>query len=508
MTPSSDLFDLIQALTPSEKRYFKIFATRHVQQGKNNYMRIFDLIEAQSRYDEAEVIGRIEDEKLVNQFAVQKNYLHKLILRSLRNFHAEQSIDFELKELLMNVEILLRKGLVKQSQKQLQKVEKLALEHERYEIMAELTGYKMLLIMKNEDPDLDRLESKLEGTFEQAAQNFEKLFNIQAYRKISMQLLMRNRRDPQAKTLESQAAYETLLADPLMQSEEKALTKRAALYFRQSGFVYHFSRSEFDQAFEASNGIVNLMEANPHLVAERPENYVIALQNCLMMSTFTRPLSESLERIEQLHGYSKRFPNIRFDEATEQKVPVFSANIKLRLLYNHKQFREAAEFLPEALAKLEAGYPYNVNDGYVLVDLYFMAASIFLHRKDYRQAVHFVNKLINMDGLNADYEYFLDARILNAVILLEAQEHQLLEYALTSLQRYLVQKKKLFRFERLLLDFLRKAADASSEKQRRHHYESLRDDLRKLNADPNENQTITQFDILGWLDARLEESKH
>jgi hypothetical protein len=502
VNPSTELFDLISSLSASEKRYFKLFAKRHDGNGTTHYMRIFEWVAKQNRYDESELIQALGDEKLVKQLPVLKNYLYKLLLKCLRSYHADLSVDFELKELAMNLELLMRKGLVKQAQKQLTKLEKLAALHERYEMMPEITGHKMVLLMKYAGSDLESLESSLQKTFQQAANDMERLANIQSYRNISMQMLMRNRRDPQAKSAESTMAYEQIMGAPLMQSESLALTRRAALYYRQSKFVYHYSKSEIQQAYEASMEIVDLMESSPHLVLERPENYVIALQNSLMMSTFVRPIEEILTRIDQLHTYQDRFPGIRFDPAIVQKVPIFAANIKLRLLYNHKRYQEAAAFLPEALSLLEGGYPYNVNEGYVLVDLYFMAAIVHLHQGHLRDAVKYVNKLINMEGLNADYEYYLDARLLYAIILLEANETQLLEYAVSSLQRYLQQKGKIFRNERLLLTFLKKAADVTSESMKTKLYEGLQRDIMD-SPESKSSLSGAQFDLLGWLNHRL-----
>jgi hypothetical protein len=291
---------------------------------------------------------------------------------------------------------------------------------------------------------------------------------------------------------------------PLMQREEGALSRRALLYYRQSKFVHAFAKGDFQAAFDACERIVDLLEHEPHLVEERPENYVISLQNLVMMSTFARPLNVSRNLIDRLRQYAARFPGVRFDEATVRKVPVFAANIELRLLLNHKLLDEAAQYLPAVLAQLEEGYAYNVNEGYVLVDLYFMAASLYLQRREDRQALQFVNKLIHMEGLNADYEYFLDARILHAVILFETQETQLLEYALSSTQRYLQQKKKLFRMEKKLIDFLRKSADLAPGAKLDSALRELHRGLKAIQADPDKDGRLSQFDWMRWLESRIE----
>lgn len=46
MKPTNDLFDLIHALTKSEKRFFKLQSS--LPNGEKNYVRLFDAIEKTS----------------------------------------------------------------------------------------------------------------------------------------------------------------------------------------------------------------------------------------------------------------------------------------------------------------------------------------------------------------------------------------------------------------------------------------------------------------------------
>jgi len=50
MAYSNDLFDLIHAMTKSEKRYFKLFSSG--QSGDKEYINLFNAISKQEYYDE------------------------------------------------------------------------------------------------------------------------------------------------------------------------------------------------------------------------------------------------------------------------------------------------------------------------------------------------------------------------------------------------------------------------------------------------------------------------
>lgn len=50
--PSLKLFKLIKSMTPSEKRYFKLFASNHRPTDTNKYFQLFDAIDAQKEYND------------------------------------------------------------------------------------------------------------------------------------------------------------------------------------------------------------------------------------------------------------------------------------------------------------------------------------------------------------------------------------------------------------------------------------------------------------------------
>ena len=60
---SDSLHRLIKSLTKPEKRYFKVFSSRHVIGDQNNYLVLFDAIDRQGEYDEAKLIKKFKNVK-------------------------------------------------------------------------------------------------------------------------------------------------------------------------------------------------------------------------------------------------------------------------------------------------------------------------------------------------------------------------------------------------------------------------------------------------------------
>ncbi|MEM7035580.1 MAG: hypothetical protein AAF570_01300, partial [Bacteroidota bacterium] len=324
------------------------------------------------------------------------------------------------------------------------------------------------------------------------------------YKKLSMQMLVLNRRETQVRTETGKNAYERIVAHPLMHDVEQTLSVRAASFYLQTFFIYWFAHREYKKSFDYARRIVDTMENHQYLVQERPENYINALQNMVTVSTMCFPLPRSLALIDRLKNFAERCPKVKFDAATHRKVPLFAYNLELHLLLEQGDLEKAATLLPDLTRLLEAqGLRYNVNEGYVLLDLRFKLARLHLLLGNFREALSFVNQILNQEGVSADYEVYLMTRILRVIILFEAGEYRLLEYAVISLYRFLRTRKKLFRFEKALIQFIRKSSGLIPGEALRPLFRQLRDDLSSIIEDPAERHALQQFDIIAWLDSKV-----
>lgn len=177
MKPSTELFDLIKSLTKSEKRFFKLSSS--LQSGDKNYVKIFDTIDTQNEYDEEAIKTEFKDETFIQHFPSEKNHLYKLILKSLRNYYADQSISSILRQEIKNIEILLKKGLYKEGHKFLQRAKKLATEHEKFYYVFELINMEKQLL--EEDYESGEFTRDLNELVKEETEVIEKLRNLAEY---------------------------------------------------------------------------------------------------------------------------------------------------------------------------------------------------------------------------------------------------------------------------------------------------------------------------------------
>jgi hypothetical protein len=144
MKPSTELFDLVKSLTKSEKRFFKLSSS--LQSGEKNYLKIFDVIDRQKTYDEDAIKSQFKEETFIKHFPSEKNHLYKLILKSLRSYHSDNSVSSVLKQEIKNIEILYRKALFKECNKFLARAKKTAIEREKFYYWFELISWEKLLL--------------------------------------------------------------------------------------------------------------------------------------------------------------------------------------------------------------------------------------------------------------------------------------------------------------------------------------------------------------------------
>ena len=133
-TPSTKLFNLIKSLSGSEKRYFKLFATKNKSNKTNKYVLLFEAIDMQVVFDDEklkEIIYKNEP-ILSRKYSEIKAYLYDLILKSLHGYDEKSSVDFKIKGLLHSVRVLYKRSHYEDCKELLQKVKKLAYIYESF----------------------------------------------------------------------------------------------------------------------------------------------------------------------------------------------------------------------------------------------------------------------------------------------------------------------------------------------------------------------------------------
>ena len=117
------LFNVIKSMTMNEKRYFKIYCTRHVLGSQNNYVTLYNVINKMPDFDETIFLKRLIEIKYPIKFlSSELKYLKKIVFKSLNHFHADKTFNLKIKQQLVSIEILFYKGLYEECLQFIRKV--------------------------------------------------------------------------------------------------------------------------------------------------------------------------------------------------------------------------------------------------------------------------------------------------------------------------------------------------------------------------------------------------
>ncbi|MFN8359356.1 MAG: hypothetical protein U0264_05515 [Candidatus Kapaibacterium sp.] len=283
MKQTDDLFDLIKSLKKTEKRYFKIYATRHSEQA--NSAKLFSAIEKMTEYDESALRRIFKGEKFLDQLAVAKNYLSKIILESMTLYHASDSVQSEITHLLQQVEFLLNRGLNDQAAKKLTKAENLSSKYENHQKILECCTWRRTLQTKSNYKDLPALLEREELTL-------KRLQNIFEYRKISAKVFGILRQVGRNPTAEQWELINEALSHPLLTDASNAICFESTGHFLNIHAAVSFLKNDKQAIYYYTKSHVEWLEAHPFQIEIHPKSYLDSIHNYLHSCFDNRKFSE------------------------------------------------------------------------------------------------------------------------------------------------------------------------------------------------------------------------
>ena len=283
MKPSTELFNLIQSLSKSEKRFFKLSSS--LQDGEKNYLKLFDAIEKQKSYNEKEIKLLFKAEKFIQHLPSEKNHLYKLILKSLRGYYSDHSISSTLKQDLKNIEILYKKALYKECVKILKRSKKIAVNYEKFYYLFELISWEKLLI--EEAYEQGEFNEDLDLLIEEEVTVIEKLRNLAEYHIIYSKINYIFRSGGFSRSDKERLQVDEIANNHLIKGKNTALSSRAAsiCYYIQ-GFC-NATKRDYNTALLQFQRTKYILDSNPLIKNDLPWRYVRTLGNiinCLIES--------------------------------------------------------------------------------------------------------------------------------------------------------------------------------------------------------------------------------
>jgi hypothetical protein len=493
MGKEDKLYALIQSMSMSEKRYFDLYASRHVIGGYNHYKLLFDALAEMPQYDRQSLEAHLKDKDVsIDHLSSEKTYLYRLLLKSLAAYHQERTASQTVKNLLVQAEVLYLRGLYRQCKKILGKAYKTALRHELFPLLLEVMQWERKVA--GQLADFDGM-SQVMGAISRYQAVLENLLSYQRLYDQMAGMLLQHRK---ARSNETVAALQQLVSDPLLQHEDRAQSSQARLYFWRIYAMYHFVLDEREKELAANDRVKSLMEEDPVHLSEYPGTYV---------NVFSRILNLQRKAAEQdfgallasFHQLAERLKGDRPDLA--MRIQASAASVAVVRLIELDRWEEAHKHLPKLEALMEE-YGRKMPAAQQCTFAYLFAYVNLINGR-HNEALNHINYILNTFDPGVRPDLHTATRLINLALHVELDNLDLVRrFADTSL-RHLKKQGRLFRLEETLLRFFRRLAKLKEEKARLQALRDIREEVERITVDGYERIALDYFDILRWIDTQI-----
>lgn len=491
---SNNLHELIISLNKSEKRYFKVFSSRHTIGEQNSYIKLFDFIDKMVDYDEEKVFSHFKGQAFLNKFSITKARLYNNILKSLDTFHSTSSIDAQIFRSIHSAEILYNKGLYKQAEKILHSAEKQARKHENFNLLLEIKEKQKKLIENELYTDVKASEiTKMyqdETRIVEEISTFHKLWNVKS---LLFQEINRNGKvRDENETLKLKELVEQI---KLITKEDSSTKCRYLFHHIQS--AYYFSVNDLGLSHYHLNAIIDLLETDQTLLKQQPNLYFSSLTNFIYISTKLKKYDLAQAHLSKLKELSNPGKNIDLD------IKYFSStmSLELSLLAEKGQYQQAIELIPqiEEAYRLYADHINSLRKAHID----FQVAVIYLGLGEYNKALGWINNILNENKIDQKQDIFCFAQLINLILHFELENSRFLPYAINSTKRYLKNRNRIYKFEEIFLKLISQLSKTTNIFDLQEKLAPIEEQLIDLKNDPKEQVVFEYFDFLTWVRCKL-----
>lgn len=502
MKSTDDLFQLVKSMSKSEKGYFKKYASRHTIGEKNSYIKLFDAIDELENYDETVIKQKFKGEKFAEKLYSIKNYLFNLILKSLSSYHSEKFVVSKLHMMMIELNVLFEKGLYKQFRTLLNKAINLASENDKPFYLALLYNKAMTSIAtdyySSSDFDFEKLKRDSLNNLKQVTLNEE-------YHVLYNEMFFFSKNTGTVRNESDLKKLNAIISNPLLKDETLAETFDAK--FKLYNILGHYYRiiNDNENWLRYRKNLVKLMESDKKYIRENPRSYVLALNNYLHACVSTNSYDDFNGSLKKLKQFTKQFENKK--EYIDIQSRVFMLVSDLELNYAIKNLKLSS--LDDIRTEIEKGFKKfdEIINENRRVNLYNRLAYACFLLKDYKKSIDYINKIMNAANPRLEPEQHSFARLRALIVHFEAGNYALLEYTVKSTKRYLQKTNRIFKFEKLILDFIIKALNYRNDNERTELYENLLLDVNKISNDKFEKSALEQFDVISWINSKLQHKR-
>ena len=492
------LFVLIKSLSKSEKRQFKIFASRLETSSNTKFIELFNILDKSEAYDEKVILknGIIKKVQLSNL----KSYLYKQILVSIRLNIPSQNMRYQIREQIDFAAILYNKGLYKQSLKILDKSKILALENDEKLMAYEIVEFEKLI----ESQYITRsIQGRADELVIQAKElNYRNTISSKLSN-LSLQLYGIMLKTGYVKSDEEYKYIDNYFNKHIAKLDQNKFSFREKYWFYNANLWRSFLVQDFLGSYKYAYKWVTLFYQNPNMIYLNPVFFLKGnhyLLESLFMLKYKSKFKKYLFQLEETISDSK-FP-INDNIASLSFLYLYNNKLNFHILEG--TFAESEYLIPEILQKLKL-HSDHLDEHHEMM-FFYKIASIYFGTEKYVECIFYLEKIINNKNLSMREDLMCFARLLSLIAHYELGNDYYLENHLKNTYKFLLKMNDLHEVQKEIIKFL-KSLNSIYPSDIKKEFIKMRERFIELEKNTYEKRAFLYLDIISWLESKINNKK-
>ncbi|MGL5112713.1 MAG: hypothetical protein ACRC6O_08755 [Flavobacterium sp.] len=492
------LFVLIKSLSKSEKRQFKIFASRLETNANTKFIELFNILDKSEVYDEKMILknGLIKKVQLSNL----KSYLYKQILVSIRLNIPSQNIRYQLREQIDFATILYNKGLYKQSLKILDKTKTIALENDEKYMAFEIVEFEKLI----ESQYITRsIQGRADELVVQAKElNYRNTISSKLSN-LSLQLYGTMLKTGYVKNDAEYHFIDDYFSKHISKLDESKFGFREKYWFYNANLWRSFLVQDFLASFKYSFKWVTLFYDNPNMIYLNPV-FFLKGNNYLLESLYMLKYQSKFKKYLGLLEATIKDPRFPVNDNIASLSFLYLYNNKLNYHILEGSFVESEYLIPEVLNKLEI-HNDHLDEHHEML-FYYKFASVYFGNGKYEKCIWYLEKIINNKNLSMREDLMCFSRLLCLIAHYEAGKDFHIENQIKNTYKFLIKMNDMHEVQKEIIRFM-KNLNSIYPSEIKKEFIKMKERFVELDKNTYEKRAFLYLDIISWLESKIENRK-
>lgn len=461
---------LIKEFTPPEKRYAHVMAKRLLSIEEPKIIGLLNAIQRHTEKPEKELTAALNKQFDSKSLPSDLKYLYRFLLKALRAYHEESSVDTQIRTWLTNSQLLLDKRLYELSFKELERAKKMAIRHEHYSDLIRIYQLEASIVIEHKPKELLEELDKIVAEAHKALEALNTTSKVYFNERQTFALV---RSSYQLRGEDRTNLLDKIAEDQNLEQLPSAKFRTARLYYLKMQASISICRGDFTTSSNIYDEMIEIWESDNVRLKEDILEYKKLLSNKLA----ALHASNEFEKMPALLRKIKSIPCTSSEEEAEQFQNIYFMELLFRM--NTDLFEGFDAFVRQIDDGIKK-YRTKVNQARLQLFYYNISVCYFsLH--EWKKSLEWLMKIIDQpkNDHRKDIQHF--ARLFRLILFYELGKHDLLEYELINTERYLRQNKAWFTFESAIVKFLKKFL-AADENDRSLYFKKFREQIREISG--------------------------